>query len=90
MGRLYSSLHTVHGPSWRDVKAGTQAGTEVESMEECFLLDCSPTHAQFDFLYISGRSARDDTVHSVVGPSTSLIRSTGLPTGKSDRENVFN
>ena len=65
------SLFGVTGgsPSWREGKAGTQdrnmeAGTEVESTGEQYLLACSLAHVQLFFLFIIAHVNRDGTTHS--------------------------
>lgn len=44
----------VHNLSPRDIRPGAQAGTEAETMAECYLLACSLWPAQLAFLYSLG------------------------------------
>lgn len=53
--------HPNHSPSLREVREGTKAGAESETMEESSLLSSSLRSAQFTFLYSQAYLPRDGT-----------------------------
>lgn len=65
-----------HSPSWKEVRAGTQAG-----MEECYSLTCSSWFAQLlSYIYLRTFSPGIGTTHSGPGPPTSIINKKILQT----------
>ena len=76
---LYFSLQfSGHTPSLREVRAGTQgsileAGTEVEAMEMCCLLDCA--HGLLSLLSYGTQDHQPSgtTTHSDMGPPISIF-----------------
>lgn len=69
---------TLDSPYWREVRAGTEAGTEAEIMNTVVwlafhgLLSC--------FLIAPRTTAQGDTSHSGLGPPTSIKNQEKCPT----------
>lgn len=93
-----SSCLQLTGPHWRksghEIKQGKilEAGTQIEAMEECYLLACSSQLGQFTFLYLQDHLPRSSTTQSWLRIAISTINGentpTGLPTGQSSG-NIF-
>lgn len=76
-----------HSSTLKEVRAGTQAGAEAETMEDAaFWLRLS----QLAFLYNPGLHAKDGATQRGLVPHLSIINqddSSDMPIGQSDRDN---
>lgn len=75
------SQSIIEGSQGRNLRQNLEAGIEEESMEECFLLICSPWFAQCAFSWSPGLQhlLRDCITHRGSGHFTSVISQNSTP-----------